>query len=421
MKVSRSLVNIAVAAVTIGSISLVAGLKAGAVPASAAGSVSLATWSSNPTEQAGQKKLVSSFESKYKTNIDFQVLNGDYATVLQARITAGTAPDVFYMNSDVFQHFASSSALLNLDFLKKDKTFGYNQYYKNLQFGYQYNGHVYGIVKDYSTLALWYNKDMFRAAGIKSPPSTWAQLQSDACKLTNKGNKVYGIALPADIARWAAFLIAAGGGSSGGGGVYNKAQTKAFLSGKAAVSALQFYAGLEQKGCAQRPDQVGAGWDGEAFGHQSVGMTIEGNWMTSYMQQTFPSVHWGLAVLPKGPSGKQGNLAFTAAYSVFAHTSNKTNAIKLLDYLAGKAGTTVWSHVVGYLPARKDVKAPAITKVFSEETKYSRDWFFPPSWNAVAYTPINNDIMAVQDGKMTAAAAIADMQAKATQALSSAP
>jgi multiple sugar transport system substrate-binding protein len=421
MKVSRPLVTIAIALATIASISLVAGLKAGAVPASAAGSVSFATWSSNPTEQAGQKKLVSSFTSKYKTNIDFQVLNGDYATVLKARVTAGTAPDVFYMNSDVFQDFASSGALLNLDFLKNDKTFGYNQYYKNLQFGYIYHGHVYGIVKDYSTLALWYNKDMFKAAGIKGPPTTWAQLESDAKKLTNKGNKVYGIALPNDIARWAAFLIAAGGGSTGGGGFYNKAQTKAFLSGKAAVQALQFYAGLEQKGYAQRPGQVGAGWDGEAFGHQNVAMTIEGNWMTSYMQQTFPSVHWGIAPLPKGPTGKQGNLAFTAAYSVFARTSNKANAVKLLDYLAGKAGTAVWSHVVGYLPARKDVKPPAGTKVFAEQTRYARDWFFAPGFIARAYTPINNDIMAVQDGKMTASAAIADMQKQAQDALSSAP
>jgi multiple sugar transport system substrate-binding protein len=325
------------------------------------------------------------------------------------------------MNSDVFQQFASSGALANLDFLKNVKSFGYNQYYKNLQSGYVYNKHVYGLVKDYSTLALWYNKDMFSAAGIKSPPATWAQLKTDACKLSKPANKVYGIALSADVARWAAFLIADGGGSTGGGGLLNKAQTKAYISGKAGVDSLNFYAGLVKQGCAARPDQVGAGWNGEAFGHQNVAMAVEGNWMTSYMQQTFPNVHWGLAPLPKGPSGKQGNLAFTAAYSMFARTSNKANAIKLLEYLAGKAGTTVWSRVVGYLPARKDVKAPAISKVFSQQTKYARDWFFPPGFNNRALTPMGNDIQAVMDGKMSAQAAISDMQTQATKALTSAP
>ncbi len=421
MKVSRSFANIAIAAATIGSISLATGLQSGAVPVRAAGSVSFATFSSNPTEQAGQKKLISSFESKYGLHIDFQVINGDYATVLKTRFTAGTAPDVFYVNSDVFQDFASSGALLNLDFLKKVKSFGYNQYYKNLQAGYVYHGHIYGLVKDYSTLALWYNKDKFAAAGIKSPPTTWAQLKTDACKLTNKANKVYGISMSADPARWAAFLLADGGGSTGGGGLLNKAQTKAYISGKAGVDSLNFYAGLVKAGCAAQPSQVGAGWNGEAFGHENAAMAIEGNWMTSYMQQTYPNVHWGLALLPKGPNGKQGNLAFTSSYGVFARTANKANAIKLIEYLAGKQGTTVWSHVVGYVPARKDVKAPAITKVFSEQTKYARDWFFPPGFSDRALTPMGNDIGDVMTGKLTVQQAISDMQAKATSALSTAP
>ncbi|HLJ67434.1 MAG TPA: extracellular solute-binding protein [Chloroflexota bacterium] len=418
MRASSFLAKLAVAGVVIASLGVAAGTRTVA-PTQAAGSVSLATWSSNPTEQAGQKKLVDSFQNKYGTTIDFQVINGDYPTVLKARFTAGTAPDVFYINSDYFQDFASSGALMNLDFLKNVKSFGYDQYYKNLQVGYIYNKHIYGLVKDYSTLALEYNKTMFKKAGIKAPPKTWAELQKDACKLTNRANKVYGISLSADPARWAAFLIQAGGGSTGGGGILNKAQTKAYIKSAAGLAALKFYAGLVQKGCAARPDQVGAGWNGEAFGRQNVAMAIEGNWITSYLQQTFPSLNWGVAPLPVDK--KAGNLAFTAAYGVYARTSNKSNAIKLLEYLAGKSGTTVWSHVVGYLPARKDVKPPAGTKVFADQTKYAKDWFFPPGFTNRALTPIGNDIQAVMDGKMSASSALNDMQNKATQALQNVP
>src|SRR5436305_2461526 len=279
MRVMRSLVNVLVAAATVGTICLVSGVGQAGTPARAAGTVSFATWSSNPTEQAGQKKLVQAFEKKYGITVDFQVLNGDYPTVLKARATSGTAPDVFYMNSDVFQDFASAAVLANLDFLKTNKSFGYNQYYKNLQAGYVYHKHVYGLVKDYSTLALWWNKTKFAAAGIKKAPTTWKELGADACKLTDKANKVYGIALSADPARWIPFLLQAGGGNSGGAGILNKAQTKAYISGKAGVTALSFYAGLVAKGCAARPDQVGAGWNGEAFGRENTAMAIEGNWM----------------------------------------------------------------------------------------------------------------------------------------------
>jgi multiple sugar transport system substrate-binding protein len=403
----------------VGSIALATNVSSSVAPARAAGSVSLATWSSNPTEQAGQKKLVAAFEAKYGIHVDFQVVNGDYPTVLKARFTAGTAPDVFYVNSDYFQDFASSGALMNLDFLQKVSSFGYNQYYKTLQAGYVYHKHIYGLVKDYSTLGLWWNKSMFSAAHISKPPTTWAQLKTDACKLTNKASKVFGISLSADPARWAAFLLQAGGGSNGGGGMLNKQQTKAYLTGKAAVSSLSFYAGLVKQGCAARPDQVGAGWNGEAFGRQNTAMAIEGNWMTSYMQQTFPSVSWGLAPLPKDK--KNGNLAFTAAYAAFARTSNRANTLKLLEYLAGKAGTTVWSHVVGYVPARKDVKPPPGTKVFSDQTKYAKDWFFPPGFSNRALTPIGNDIQKVMDGSLSVSDAIKDMQSQATKALTQVP
>lgn len=419
MRVSRLLVNAAVAAATVSSIALAGISRQGVAPARAAGTVSFTTWSSNPTEQAGQKRLVSAFEKKYGITVNFQVLNGDYPTQLKTQFTAGTAPDVFYINSDYFQDFAQSGGLMNLDFLKKSKSFGYSQYYKNLQAGYLYKKHIYGLVKDYSTLALWWNKSMFKKAGIKGPPTTWAALKKDACKLTNKSQKVYGISMSADPARWAAFLLQAGGGNKGGGGMLNKAGTKAYISGKAGVSALSFYAGLVKQGCAARPDQVGAGWNGEAFGKEFTAMAIEGNWMTSYMQQTYPNVKWGVAPLPKDK--KNGNLAFTAAYGVYARTQNKANALKLLEYLAGKAGTKVWSNVVGYVPARKDVKPPPGTKVFSEQTKYAKDWFFPPGFTNRALTPMGNDIQKVMDGQLSAAAAIKDMQSQATKALTQVP
>jgi multiple sugar transport system substrate-binding protein len=409
--------NAAMALAAIGSISLVAGLTTGTIAATAAGSVRFAAWTSGPAEDLGQKRLIESFQSKYGVTVDFVPLTGHPLDSLEALFAAGTAPDVFYDNSDWFQELAASGSLLNLDFLKKDKSFGYSQYYKNLQLGYLYHGHVYGIVKDYSTLALWYNRDLFRAAHISRPPTTWAQLRSDACKLTHKSSNVYGVSLSADPARWAAFFIANGGGSTGGGGFLNKAQTRAYIAGKAGVDSLSFYAGLVRNGCAVQPQDVGAKWNGEAFGRQSVAMAIEGNWMTSYMQQTFPSVHWGLAPLPKGPTGKQGNLAFTAAYSAYARTGNQTNTLKFLKYVAGKAGTTVWTHVVGYLPARKDVKPPAITRVFAEQTKYARDWFFPPGFESAVLYPMGDDIQSVMVGLQSAQAAINDMQARADQAL----
>jgi multiple sugar transport system substrate-binding protein len=403
-------VNVSVAIAVVCAVLASTGIKANAAPARATVTLSLASWSVGTSEAAALKKLVASFEASNKSiKINYQVINGDYPTVLKARITAGTAPDVFYMNSDVAQSFIQTNQLMNLDILAKDPSYGLSKIYKSLLAGYKWHGHIYGIPKDYSTLAMWYNKDLFSAAGISSPPTTWDQVTTDACKLTDKSKKQYGAVVSADPARWLAFVIAAGGS------LFNKTQTKVTINSPQAKEALDWYAGLVQKGCAAIPSTVGAGWNGEAFGRTNGAIVFEGNWMTNYMQTTFPSVHWGTASLPKGPKGN-GNLAFTAAYVISRHTSHPQEALTFLKYLTGKTGETRWAQLNSYIPSRSDSRPVNGTQVFIKAVKYSQDWFFPPHFSA-ALGPIGNDIQAVMEGKMTSSAALADMQSQAEKAL----
>src|SRR5438270_1899636 len=102
MRKIHVLINVCVVAILIASAALIQGNHASAATRA---TVSFATWSSNPTEQAGQKALVTAFQNKYHINVDFQVINGDYNAQMKTRITAGTAPDVFYVNSDHVQDF----------------------------------------------------------------------------------------------------------------------------------------------------------------------------------------------------------------------------------------------------------------------------------------------------------------------------
>lgn len=412
----RSVINLAAGAAMIASLTVLSSGRVIASPPKAGGSVSFATWDSNPTEKTAQAKLVAQFEKKYHIHVNFQVLSGDYNAQLKSRITAGTAPDVFYINSDHIRDYITTGALKRLDYLKKVKGLGFpSKFYSNLQKGYNYHGHVYAVVKDVSTLALWYNKDMFKAAHISHPPQNWSQLRADACKLTNKSQHVAGISMSADPARYIVFL------QELGGSFLNKKQTAATINSKAARSSLAFYTGLSRAGCAARPDQLGAGWNGEAFGKQTAAMAIEGNWMTSFMKQTYPGVGWGRAPIPAAPNGKRSNVAFTAGYAMFARTHNFKNANKLMQFLISKTGERIWGHVALYVSPRKDVSAPPGTQVFNRAIRYSKDWFFPPGFADRALTPLGNDIEKVQNGQMTVNQALQDMQNQENQALQQAP
>jgi len=76
---------------------------------------------------------------------------------------------------------------------------------------FTYQGKTYGIPKDFNTLGLVYNKDLFKAAGVAEPTNdwTWTDLQTAAKKLTS--GSVVGLSLPADANRYLPFLWQAGG------------------------------------------------------------------------------------------------------------------------------------------------------------------------------------------------------------------
>jgi multiple sugar transport system substrate-binding protein len=97
-----------------------------------------------------------------------------------------------------------------------------------------YNGTPYGIPWTTSTRAMYYNKKIFTAAGISTPPTTWAQLETDAGKIKAKGFIGYGMPLGPEEAQAELLLWFLGNGGayqdSSGSYAINSAQNIATLS-----------------------------------------------------------------------------------------------------------------------------------------------------------------------------------------------
>ncbi len=154
--------------------------------------LSYGIWDKN--QEPAMQQIVSAFEKQnpnVKVNIELTA-NADYWTKLQTAASAGTAPDVFWMNGPNFQLYASNGQLAPLDNVKT------SDYPKGLVDLYTYNGKVYGAPKDFDTIGVWYNKKLFDAAGVAYPKAgwTWDDFTADAKALTGKTPGTFGIAAP---------------------------------------------------------------------------------------------------------------------------------------------------------------------------------------------------------------------------------
>src|SRR5882672_9308716 len=199
-------------AATTPSASAAASSGASAAPVALSGDVRISGWSSSPTEDALLTNSINAFTAANPgVHIKWEPIASDYETVLKTNLAAGTEADVFYADIFWVDSVMKSGKLLALDDLMAKSGVNKSDFVPSLLNAFTYNGKTYGIPKDFNTLGLVYNKDLFKAAGVAEPTNdwTWTDLQTAAKKLTS--GSVVGLSLPADAARFMPFLWQAGG------------------------------------------------------------------------------------------------------------------------------------------------------------------------------------------------------------------
>jgi multiple sugar transport system substrate-binding protein len=385
--------------------------------------LTVAGWSSTPAEDSLVQQNLQNFEKLHPNiKVHWTTFTGDYPTKMRSLVVSNNVSDVFYLQPSMSSEYISSGKLLNLSpYMARDKVSSSDYYSALLNPFVCTSGQVYGLPKDWNSLGVFYNKQMFQAAGLSAPnPNwTWTDMQNDAQKLTkNAGspNGVYGIVLSADLSRWGAFLLAEGGT------VLNKDGTQATFNNQTAVSALNFYDSFFKNNTGALPTTVGAPWNGDAFGKQRAAMVIEGGWLIPYMASTYPSVQYGIAPLPMAPNGKRADLTFTNSWSASASTQHPEAAWELIKYMTGSTVQESQLNAGFALPTLKSLaNAPYFTshpdfKVLFDAAPYSYADYYG-SQDATIHTDVSNAIDAVLLNKQDAQSALNDAATKVNNQL----
>jgi len=317
--------------------------------------IRLSGWTANPNERQQLQEVLNKFTAKHQhIKVKYEAIADQYMDVMKTRLIGGTAADVFYLDAFEAPAFMKYGVLEPLDSYIQPE-FNLGDFSSRLLSAFQYQSHTYGLPKDFSTLALFYNQQALSAAGISELPQTWSQLRSYAKKLTidkNKDGKIdqYGFGISPELARQV-FMIKAYGGE------LVNAKGKATFASKKAVKGLQILVDMyRQDKSTVQPSDVGTTSGIEMFGQGKVAMVIEGAWAIPYFQDTFPQLQYSTTELPK-INNKKGTMAFTVAYVMNKQSQHKQAAWELIKYLTGKEGMKSWTKGGFALPTRESVAA----------------------------------------------------------------
>ncbi|MFF5210903.1 ABC transporter substrate-binding protein [Streptosporangium sp. NPDC000396] len=272
----------------------------------------------------------------------------DYWTKLQTSAAGGSAPDVFWMNGPRVGLWASQGALLPLsDRIAKDR-FDTSKFPGSLNNLYTLGGKQYGVPKDFDTIGLWYNKDLFDKAGVKHPDAswTWDDVREAAKKLTNAGKGVYGIAAPA----WSQELYY-NTIYQAGGYVISPDGKKSGFDDPASIEGLRFWVDIINKDKSSPTIQQLEDTDPiQMFQNGKVAMFYDGSYDAIAYNQT-QGLNADVAPLPAGPEGKKAVIIHGLANVVYAKSKHPEEAWQFVKFLGGEQANRIQAETGTVIPA----------------------------------------------------------------------
>lgn len=291
----------------------------------------LVLWQFMMNDDTGSQ-VVAEFE-KNNPDIEVEFVQLSWANGFDKIVTAfaaDSAPDVLELGNTWVSNFADSGVLMDMTEIEKEQTdiIGWNSA--------SYKGIPYGVPWLLGTRAMFYNLDLFEAAGLDpaNPPTTWDETLEAAEKINALGDDVYGFGLASGepYSPWQEWFLPAVWGNNGK--VVSTDLTTALFNSTEVKEAAQFYQNLSDFSMMTKQNDLM-----EAFGNGKVGMVVSGAHQIAALFSSYPETKFLVTFLPK-PSNDGGFSASFAGGEILtipAASKNKEAALKLVEYLVDPA------------------------------------------------------------------------------------
>jgi ABC-type glycerol-3-phosphate transport system substrate-binding protein len=262
------------------------------------------------------------------------------------------------------------------------------------------DGKTYGLPDQVNGLCLFYNRELFRDAGLDpdQPPATWDDFVTCAEALTNPEAGVFGFGMRNSLWWSLPFIY------SFGGRILTPDNQHCALASEAAIAGFQFkvdlYSKYKVEGGAWRSGGIR---DDLGFQNRKYAMIFNGPWAVGGLTQG--GIDFGVALIPAGPAGRATNVGGNNLV-VFSTSKHPREACELLKFIASKESQAKWANQLGQIPvntaadAMIDYEKHPYLKLFMEQMDYAVArppiGSYPEVENAV-----NPEMQAALDGKKT--------------------
>jgi multiple sugar transport system substrate-binding protein len=350
----------------------------------AAAPKTLTYWASNEGRSLEQDKQVLApelqrFQQQTGIKVNLEVIGWpDLLNRILAATSSGQGPDVLNIGNTWSASLQATGAFVDFDDATIAKVGGKGRFIPSTLTSTGASGKPPQFVPIYGlAYGLFYNKRLFKEAGISGPPQTWQQLVDDAKKLTEPDKKQYGVAiLGASYTESAHFAFMFG--------LQNGA--KLFQNGQPGFDSPQMVTGVKQYLDLLTTDKVvnpsNAEYVNDAqylkdFAKDKAGMLMIQSYATAGVKENgMKDSDYGVAPIPLPeplPAGGQRVNSHVAGINigVFKNSKNVDGALKLVNFLTSPDEQKIINGKFGTLPVARAAYADprfqtAATKVFQQ-------------------------------------------------------
>lgn len=296
------------------------------------------------------EKAIAEFKAKHpKADVKLEIVGWqqNHDTVAQ-RLAAGALPDIVNTATMWVPEFVSSGGLqpVSQDMISPELRAAFIP--SILAKGAEYKGEIWGMPMVAHTRGMFWNKDLFKAAGLdpEVPPKTWADFKKDVLAIHDKTGKFgYGFdAKGVQAFRYFGIFL-----WNNGGDYFSKDGHAAFNSPQG-VEALQFLVDLVKSGAV--PDPTGTNMeDVEAqFLGGRMGIVIDGGYFTATLRDRAPNIPVGISTAPSSREGVPNVVAGVTDALIVSKTARHDLVRAFFDVAFSLPRRTQFDHDESFLP-----------------------------------------------------------------------